>query len=187
MPPPSETDPHLSLQAKDLIRSFVIRLVIPSGIGLTLISFAFGFIVNDMAKKQAYVDAYAKAYEEAMKSQSAVVAQSAARIAEAEVTTKSVTKAMSEALIIADKIKSIESLAKSDVQVTAIAKALSDSPDFSNRVTALLGQQLATTNKWVKNIYGQAAQTGMPNHQGANGYWQQALIGASPAVNQELK
>lgn len=180
-------EPKLSLHARELIRGYMIRLIIPSGIMLATASFALGFFVKDIAQKGAYVDAYAKAYEEATKAQSTIVAQSAVRIADAEVNVKSAAKAMQEALIIADKIKAIESLTKIDAQINSIAKALSENPEFTNRVFPQLSSQIAQTNKWVKYIYTQAAQTGMPNHQGANGWWQKNLIDVSGSVNQELR
>lgn len=180
-------EPELSLQARELIRSYMVKFVLPSGLGLTIVSFLLGYVVNDVARKDAYVNAYAKAYEEATKAQSSVVAQSAARVADAEVNAKAATKAMTEALDIAAKIKAIESITKADAQLNAIAKELAGNPEFANRITMQLNTQLATTNKWLKNIYGQAAQVGMPNHQGANGWWQKSLIDAAPAVNQELR
>jgi hypothetical protein len=177
----------LSPEARELIRGYLLKVCIPSGVALTVVSFALGFLINDVARKDAYMTAYAKAYEEAMKSQSTVVSQSAARIAEAEVNAKTATKSMTDALAIAEKIKGMESLAKADAQISIIAKELAANPDFASRVNVQLTQQLATTNKWVRNIYAQAAQTGMPGHQGANGWWQKNLIDASPAVTQELK
>jgi hypothetical protein len=177
----------LSPEARDLIRGYLIKVCIPSGVVLTAVSFALGFLLNDVARKDAYMTAYAKAYEEAMKSQSSVVSQSAGRIAEAEVNAKTATKSMTEALAIAEKIKGMESLSKIDAQISLIAKELATNPDFSNRVNVQLTQQLATTNKWVRNIYSQASGTGMPNHPGANGWWQKSLIDASPSVAQELK
>ena len=181
------SDRKLSPEARDLIRGYLLKLCIPSGVALTVVSFAVGFLINDVARKDAYMAAYAKAYEEAMKSQSVVVSQSAARIAEAEVNAKTATKSMTEALAIAEKIKGMESLSKADAQISLIAKELAANADFGNRVNSQVTQQLATTNKWVRNIYAQAAQTGMPNHQGANGWWQKSLIDASPSVTQELK
>ena len=177
----------LSPEARELIRGYLLKVCIPSGVALTVVSFALGFLINDVARKDAYMTAYAKAYEEAMKSQSVVVSQSAARIAEAEVNAKTATKSMNEALAIAEKIKGMESLSKADAQISLIAKELAANPDFGSRVNAQLTQQLANTNKWVRNVYALAAQTGMPGHQGANGWWQKGLIDASPAVTQELK
>jgi hypothetical protein len=49
---------------KQLIRAYMIRAVIPSAIGLSIISAIFGFVVNDWARGEAY----AKAYSDAMKS-----------------------------------------------------------------------------------------------------------------------
>jgi hypothetical protein len=41
-------------------------------------------------------------------------------------------------------------------------------------------------NKWILYIYGQAKSVGMPNHQGANGYWQQGIISSHDNAAKEL-
>ena len=44
----------------------------------------------------------------------------------------------------------------------------------------------AVQTKWLRNIYQQAASTGMPKHEGANGWWQSNLIAGNAKAQEEL-
>lgn len=51
------TDNKLSDEAKTLIRSFLLKTILPSGIALTVISFILGFVAKDYGSRIAYDEA----------------------------------------------------------------------------------------------------------------------------------
>ncbi|CAN7634975.1 hypothetical protein [Neorhizobium sp. LjRoot104] len=53
--------PELSESEKELIRRYMLRAAIPSGIALSVLTFVGGFLINEVARG----DAYTKAYEAA--------------------------------------------------------------------------------------------------------------------------
>lgn len=180
-------DSEISLEVKEAIRSYVLRLVIPGGAIFALLSFLLGFGVNDIAQNKAYMTAYADAYEAAMKSYGDVFAKSAARMADSESQAKFATLAMNDALKIAEQIKSAEAFVRSEGQISSIVDALSNNQEFISKVSSPFHARISATNKWLLNIYSQASATGMPSHPGANGWWQKSLIDAHVPISQELK
>jgi hypothetical protein len=63
----------------------MIKLCIPSGIGLAIISAIGGFLLNEVARSKAYTDAYTKAYGDAAKSVVDTVSEAAAARKEADI------------------------------------------------------------------------------------------------------
>lgn len=60
----SKIDPDV----KELVQKYILSIVVPSGIFLSLLSFVLGFFVNDWARASAYADAYADAFRESFES-----------------------------------------------------------------------------------------------------------------------
>ena len=146
------TAPRLTLEAREAIRQYLLKIAIPSGVTLTILSFALGFFINDLARQSAYMDAYTTAFERAMDSQSNVLSNSTARIAQSEIAVKSSEAAANEALANvrnmlqsasnhmqdaldkAEQIRAIETVSEIDAQLTLIVDELSENPNFTRRV-----------------------------------------------------
>jgi hypothetical protein len=55
------TEPELTLEAKEAIRGYILKIMIPSGTALAVVSFGMGFLINDVARKDAYSTAFTEA------------------------------------------------------------------------------------------------------------------------------
>ena len=130
-------EPDLTREAKEAIRSYVLNLVIPTGTVLALVSFALGFLINDVARK----DAYNRAFNEAIK----MVLDIVNRVSKAEQEAMRASVVLNEALVIAGKINASESLSRSDDQIAKIAVELAKNQEFLNAVRSVrvsLGQEI---------------------------------------------
>lgn len=87
-------NPELTPEAREAISKHVWRLVIPSGIGLTVASFLLGFFVNEVAKSNAYTDAlddYSSHIITAAKEVGAAKGRAETAATEAELLTQKIT------------------------------------------------------------------------------------------------
>jgi hypothetical protein len=53
----------LPADVKQVIRSYMLKVVTPSAIILSVISAGFGFLINEWARGEAYVKAYGEAFK----------------------------------------------------------------------------------------------------------------------------
>ena len=51
-------EPELTREAKEAIRGYILKLVVPSGTILAVVSFGLGFLIKDVARKDAYSTAF---------------------------------------------------------------------------------------------------------------------------------
>lgn len=92
------------------------------------------------------------------------------------------------------RLKTVEALQQEEDVAAGVANLLAQRADFTQRITDQTSSQVARLDNdvrhlktWVRFIYGEAARTGMPKHEGANGWWQQALIESNPLATRELQ
>ncbi len=76
--PPEE---RLTLAEKEAIRGYFVKIALPTGVVATLLAFALGFFVNDVARGEAF----RKAYSEALDDMTTSLATGAAEVATAQV------------------------------------------------------------------------------------------------------
>lgn len=119
---------ELTREAKEAIRAYVLKLVIPSGTALAVLSFGLGFLINDVARK----DAYSAAFNEANKT----VLDTVSRVSKAESEAARASVVMTEALGIAERIKASGTLERADIQIQQISAELSRNTEFLNAVSS---------------------------------------------------
>jgi len=69
-------------------------------------------------------------------------------------------------------------LAEFNAEVKPIAKAV---------VVDEMRDRIGNVKHWIAFVYGKAAETGLPNGQGANGWWQKSLIDQNALVQKDLQ
>jgi hypothetical protein len=121
-------DLELTREAKEAIRGYILKIVIPSGTALALLSFGMGFLINDVARK----DAYSTAFTEANR----VVLDTVGRVSKAESEAMSASTVLKEALKIAETIKASAVLSRTDEQIARIAAELGHNLEFISAVRA---------------------------------------------------
>jgi hypothetical protein len=131
------TEPKLTFAAKEAIREYMIKLLIPSGAALAVVSFGLGFLINDVARK----DAYSAAFLEANRT----VLDTVGRVSQAESEASRASVVLKDALVVAERIKAADTLSRSDEQIARIAKELAGNREFLGALGAVrvtLGQEL---------------------------------------------
>ena len=88
-------EPELTREAEEAIRGYILKLVVPSGTILAVVSFGLGFLINDVARK----DAYSTAFNDANKT----VLDTVSRVSKAESEATRASLVLNDALVIADK------------------------------------------------------------------------------------
>lgn len=146
----TEIDGQLSETAKTLIRAYIVKLVVPSAIALSIISAIAGFAINEVARGDAYV----KAYGEASKSiiDTATAASKAVGQAETlrDVSKKSSDDAESALKSVLNSKLQLEQLLNSDTN--AIASALVTRPDFKSALANVSQDELKQLNGQIASL-----------------------------------
>jgi hypothetical protein len=115
---PNETI-ELSPEVKSLIRSYMFKLCIPSGIGLVIFSAIGGFLLNEVGRSEAYTKAYSEAAKSVVDTASAAAgARKEAEIrAEAAAASSQAAEAKArEAQASLDKLTTLINSAPKEVQ-----------------------------------------------------------------------
>lgn len=213
MPESSDKD-VLTLQAKEAIRGYLLKLIVLPGIASVVVSFLVGFFIKDVAQARAYNDAYkevagdvrqllisinqTKADIETSKGQIERIKTDAATM-QAEL-----DRVLKSARTTEDSLRTAAALQTSEKVVADIAGTLVKRDDFKTAVASgiatdlqrlqkelvatqgsirtgdkqmlELATRIGVLDRWLLFVYDKARETGLPKHEGANGYWQKALI-----------
>jgi hypothetical protein len=139
--PSDSPDVLLTLQAKEAIRNYLLRLVAFPGIVISLVMFLLGYLINDVARKDAYNNAYANVSERIL-----TLAMSASKAAEdakrssdqTDAARKAAVATQFEATKISDNLKTawstVQATANADQLATKVALTLSSNESFKQSV-----------------------------------------------------
>ncbi len=147
---------NLGPDDRDLIKGYIFsQMVIPIGFAGVL-GGAMGWFINDIAKREAYMDAYQQTQEDILKNfRAALTAEQNAASAEKEISESKLKMEQSlntvEA-IVARVEGSKELLDSIDGQMEKIALAAIQNPEFSLKVSGSLGEQIAELQKDVGEL-----------------------------------
>lgn len=120
----------LSLEAKELIRNYMVKIVTFPGIILTVVGFLLGFFLNDVAKTTAYN----KAYEEASKIILGTTGEAAKASIKSQEVLKNVETLLAEAESLRAKLRTADAFQRSEEIVKQVADSLLDRSDFKHLI-----------------------------------------------------
>ena len=145
----------LTLEAKEAIRNYMIRLVaIPGFLGLALASI-LGFLINDIAKEVAFNEAYREATDRVMKHTEDVWA--AARAADeqkerVEALVKDIEAVSQKADELSAKLNSFKAISETEELVHAVATDVVNRSDFGNMLAGEIGDRVQTLESTLGRI-----------------------------------
>lgn len=116
----------LTLEAKEAIRNYMVKIVAFPGVVLTILGFVTGFLVNDVAKKSAYT----KAYREASQLILNLTKETSAASYISRKSEKEAEKILKEVEDIRAKLRTAEAFQKSEDLVKQVVKTLIERKDF---------------------------------------------------------
>jgi len=170
--PNDSPDVLLTLQAKEAIRIYLLRLVALPGIVISLVMFLLGYLINDVARKDAYNNAYANVSERILN-----LAMSASKAADdakrssdqAEAARISAVATQFEATKITDSLKTAwataQATANADQLAAKVAQTLGSNESFKQSVRLSLSGGVFTKAGYGSGVHEwkeKAAQCG-PN------------------------
>jgi len=146
--PSDNPDALLTYQAKEAIRSYLLRLVALPAIAVSLVMFLLGYLINDVARKDAYNDAYIQVSDRIL-----TLAMSASKAADdakrssdqIESARKGAVAAQLESAKISDSLKTAlvtaQATANADQLAARVAQTLGGNESFRQSVKfSLLGE-----------------------------------------------
>jgi len=157
-------DAHLTMQAKEAVRKYMLTLIVIPGTILAVASFLLGFFINEVAKQGAYNEAYSQASgvimataAEAAKTSGkidALYAQANSLLAEAEETRKKVELSASDiASKVARELSNDTSFVKKASQpLTQISKNLNQRLEDKNSKSIGLAKKVKVIEKDINEI-----------------------------------
>lgn len=134
-------DAELSPEAKLALQRYVFRILAPAGAGL----FILGFILNDVARQNAYNDAYSDASQQIVKLAQEVgaAANDASRL------TLEVKAVAEEASRLQASLKTQAAWVESEGGVGEVVNQLSEREDFISRLALdALGDRSCSWSRW---------------------------------------
>ena len=123
----------LSLEEEKLIRSYLIKLIVLPGAILSVLSFAVGFFVQDVARGTAYRDAYSEAIGVTI----ANISEAVADVQRHAETAAKVTKILEETEKLYDSVMTSKIVTSTEHQIKAVADNLVTRKDFLERVQSV--------------------------------------------------
>ena len=153
------TEEILTHEAKEAIRSYMIKLIALPGVLLTIISFSMGFFVKDWAYQKAYNAAYSEAFSSVIKEVSDLSkevggstkdAKSAVDQANNLVTLIEV--AATEVDVIKGKIKTAEAFQKSEEIVLKVSEEIIKRGDIDKLLSDRYDARIKAINESIGNI-----------------------------------
>ena len=137
----------LTLEAKEAIRNYMLRMVAIPGFLVAVLAFALGFLINDVAKKDAFNEAYREATDRVLKHTEDVWA--AAREANehkkrVEALVKDIETVNQQADQLSAKLNSFRALSETEELVQAVAIDVVNRSDFGDRLVGEMGERVQT-------------------------------------------
>ena len=147
--------PKLTDEAKMLIDKFLIRRFLIIGTAFSIFSFLLGFFIKDIAKAEAYNEAYSNASQMIIKITNDA-SQSANKMKELEVQFNKLTaeseKVLKEATDLKDKVKTTLVIQQSSEIVSAVTNNLANNVQFQNSVIGNTSFRLNQLENKTRNI-----------------------------------
>lgn len=152
---------ELNSEAKELVRKYMLTLVVLPASVLSVVGFALGWFVNEGARGSAYAKAYGDAQTEIIKLASSAAA-SAANASSAELNAKRITKELDKSLstvsVISAKAEDygqkLDTVTKAERGLAEeVAKSLLKSPDtLTEKISKEYGDRLIESEARIKAL-----------------------------------
>jgi hypothetical protein len=130
------SEQKLTLEAQAAIRQYLAKLLIPTGVTVAIGAFVLGFFVNDVARKDAFNNAYIEAsqmIQNLTKESSISVTEARVLKEQAEKTENKISEILKDIESTRQKLKTAEAFQKSEELVSELALRLASSSDFKRQ------------------------------------------------------
>ena len=141
-------EPTLTAEAKEAIRSYMLRLIALPSLLVAIIAFVSGFLVNDVAKQGAFN----KAYQDAAQNIYTLTREAADAVSKANQSKEDLEKLVVEVEDVVEqsdtlreKLKTVRTLTQQSEQfVTDVSTDIMNRSDFHNTLAGSFGDRVTT-------------------------------------------